>query len=115
MSKLNIYLLTAIIGAYLSQMNKDNSKTKLRSLKPKSSEKKKEDTQQFKLLQTLYTDSPSNNYYYTTLYLTDKKIKQTYLIDTGLETMTSVCSPCDDCGKQKTNYYELSKKKQIMN
>ena len=110
MLKLNIYLLIVLISVYLSQINKDISKIKLRSLNPKSSDQKK-DWQKSKLFQTLYTDSPSNNYYYTTLYITDKKIKQTYLIDTGLEAMTSVCSPCDDCGKQKTNYYELSGKK----
>ena len=111
MPKLNIYCIVLIISFYLSQIDKSNLEIALRSLKPKSSNKKNSDSQQFKLLQTLYTDSPSNNYYYTILYLTDKQVKQTYIIDTGIETMTSLCAPCEYCGKQKTNYYDLSSKK----
>jgi hypothetical protein len=73
---------------------------------------KKEDTnQKYKLLQTLYTDSISNNYYYTTLYIGDKKAKQTYLIDTGTAVMSSPCVQSPSCGKHKTHYLDESDKK----
>ena len=36
-----------------------------------------------KILQTVYSDSFSKNFYYTTLYLGDQKVRQTYIIDTG--------------------------------
>ena len=35
-----------------------------------------------KLLQTVYSDSFSKNYYYTTLYVGHNRVKQTYIIDT---------------------------------
>ena len=64
-----------------------------------------------KLLQTLYSDSFSNNFYYTTLYISDRKIKQTYMVDTSSSIMSSPCAPCEYCGKHKTNYYDFVKKK----
>ena len=64
-----------------------------------------------KLLQTLYSDSYSNNYYYTTLYIGPNKIKQTFLIDTSNAILSSPCRACEDCGKQKKNYYDQSNKK----
>ena len=109
MSKFRLFFLIFIINVCFSQ--KINSENKLRSLKPKPP-KKEETIQQTKLLQTLYSDSYSNNYYYTTLYVGDKQIKQTYIIDTGIATMSSPCAPCEYCGKQKTNYYDLSNKKE---
>ena len=57
------------------------------------------------LLQTVYSDSFSKNYYYTTLYVGDKRVKQKYLLDTGSAIMSSPCSPCDECGQQKNNYF----------
>ena len=108
MSKFELFFLIIIINACLSQ--KINSENKLSSLKPKPP--KKEKIQQTKLLQTLYSDSYSNNYYYTTLYVGDKQIKQTYIIDTGIATMSSPCASCEYCGKKKTNYYDLSNKKE---
>ena len=60
-----------------------------------------------KIFQTLYSDSPSNNYYYTTLYLGRNLTKQTYLIDTDIETLSSPCKKCTFCGKNKTNYYYI--------
>ena len=58
-----------------------------------------------KLLQTVYSDSFSKNYYYTTLYVGDKKVKQTYILDTGSAIMSSPCAPCEECGSHKNNYF----------
>ena len=55
-----------------------------------------------KLLQTVYSYS---NYYYTTLYVGDQKVKQTYILDTGSAIMSSPCSPCSECGEHKNNYF----------
>ena len=66
---------------------------------------------QTKLLQTLFIDSSSKNYYYTTLYIGEKKIKQTYLIDTGTNIFSSPCAPCDNCGKHKNNYFDPRNRK----
>ena len=58
-----------------------------------------------KLLQTVYSDSFSKNFYYTTLYLGDQKVRQTYIIDTGSSLMSSPCAPCENCGQHKRPYY----------
>ena len=58
-----------------------------------------------KILQTVYSDSFSKNFYYTTLYIGDNKVRQTYIIDTGSSLMSSPCSPCPDCGQHKNAYY----------
>ena len=58
-----------------------------------------------KLLQTVYSDSFSKNYYYTTLYVGNNKVRQTYLIDTGSSIMASPCSPCSECGQHKNPFY----------
>ena len=58
-----------------------------------------------KLLQTVYSDSFSKNYYYTTLYVGQDKVRQTYIIDTGSSIMSSPCSPCEQCGSHKRAYY----------
>ena len=113
MSKLNLYLLICILSLYLSQNEETTYENTLRLLASKAkekSQKKAEDSKQSaKLLQTLYSDSYSNNFYYTTLYISDKQIKQTYLIDTGSSIMSSPCAPCEYCGKQKNNYFDASK------
>ena len=58
-----------------------------------------------KILQTVYSDSFSKNFYYTTLYVGHNKVRQTYLIDTGSTIMASPCSPCPDCGQHKNPFY----------
>ena len=61
-----------------------------------------------KLLQTVYSDSFSKNYYYTTLYVGHNRVKQTYIIDTTSSIMASPCAPCEECGKHKNPvYYDL--------
>ena len=58
-----------------------------------------------KILQTLYSDSPSNNYYYTVLYVSKNYTKLTYLIDTELDVMSSPCHRCYHCNRNKTIYF----------
>ena len=58
-----------------------------------------------KILQTVYSDSFSKNFYYTTLYIGDQKVRQTFIIDTGSSIMSSPCSPCKDCGEHKRPFY----------
>lgn len=113
MSIIKLYTLIFIINISLFQLEEINinSQTKLRVLKPRPAPKE-EPKQNTKILQTLYSDSYSKNYY-TTLFLTDKKIKQTYLIDTGIATMTSPCTTCEKCGSQKKNFYEFPNQKAI--
>lgn len=113
MSKI-IFISFLLINICLSQIGEVIPEKQLRSLKPKKAEpapKVEDKKQEFKLFQTLYSDSFSNNYYYATLYIGPKQIKQTYIIDTGTATMSSPCAPCDECGKHKTNYYEELEKK----
>ena len=63
-----------------------------------------------KLLQTVYLDSFSKNYYYTTLYVGDKRAKQIYIIDTGSSIMASPCCPCSKCGQHKNPiYYDINR------
>ena len=58
-----------------------------------------------KILQTVYSDSFSKNFYYTTLYIGDQKVRQTFIIDTASSIMSSPCSPCKDCGEHKRPFY----------
>ena len=93
-----------------------NQEYNLRSLKPTpifNSSSKDSNSLKFhsKLLQTVYSDSYSKNYYYTTIYIGSQKVKQTYLIDTGSSLMSSPCKPCSECGAKKTNYYYSPLKK----
>ena len=61
-----------------------------------------------KLLQTVYSDSFSKNYYYTTLYVGHKRVRQSYIIDTTSSIMASPCAPCEECGKHKSPiYYDI--------
>ena len=113
---LKILLSIFLLNEYLAQekLKEINSENNLRSLIPTiflnaSSIDLKLHT---KLLQTVYSESFSKNYYYTTLYIGPNKIKQTYILDTGSSIMSSPCAPCDKCGPHKNNYYnsELPKK-----
>ena len=57
------------------------------------------------MIQSIYTDSASNNYYYTILYIGRNLIRQAYLIDTDIDTLSSPCMSCFFCNRNKTNYY----------
>ena len=104
MKIINLCLFIIILNIFLSKKEIGSTENVFRSLEEKNKPKAKAGDsakQNSKLLQTLYSDSYSNNYYYTTLYISDKQIKQTYLIDTGSAIMSSPCAPCENCGKQK--------------
>ena len=108
MSKPKCHLIFFLISLSLAQINLEE---KLLSLKPKNLKDSSSNKVQTKLLQTLFTDSSSNNYYYTTLYIGEKRIKQTYLIDTGTNIFSSPCAPCENCGEYKNNYFDPKNKK----
>ena len=109
-----VYLI--INGGFAKTNEEFNSKHFFRSLKPTpilDSKTKNVNSLKLhsKLLQTLYSDSYSNNYYYTTLYIGPNKVKQTYLIDTTNAILSSPCGACEDCGKYKKSYYDHLNKK----
>ena len=56
------------------------------------------------MIQSIYTDSASNNYYYTILYIGRYLIRQSYLIDTDIDTLSSPCMNCYYCNRNKTNF-----------
>ena len=117
-SFLKIFLITIILNTYLSQIEKEDiiQQNHLRSLRPTpilntSTQYAASLKLHSKLLQTVYSESFSKNYYYTTLYVGPNRVKQTYVIDTGSSIMSSPCSPCKDCGQHKYNYYSVPNKK----
>ena len=113
-----IFLISMILNIYLSQLEKEDviQENHLRSLRPtpllNSSTKNAASLKlHSKLLQTVYSESFSKNYYYTTLYIGADKVKQTYVIDTGNSIMSSPCAPCEECNKNRRNYYNILPKK----
>ena len=56
----------------------------------------------------LYGNSNKIFYYYTNLYIGEKKEKQTYIIDTGSSITTSPCSLCEKCGKHLNSPFQIS-------
>ena len=105
MSKLKLYIFILILNLCFTKKKAGNNQTVATT-----NNENKSVQPQAKLLQTLYSDSYSNNYYYATLYISDKQVKQTYMIDTGSPIMSSPCGPCEYCGKHKTNYFDFNKK-----
>jgi cell division protein FtsL len=111
---LNIFLLILSFSNILTQ-NEERNKDLHRSLLPNpilNSTTKGTASLKLhsKLLQTVYSDSYSKNFYYTTLYVGDNKVRQTYVIDTGSTIMASPCSPCAECGTHKNPfYYDLNR------
>ena len=113
-----LFLFTIIIKIYFTQLEPEEiiSGNHLRSLKPtdilnSTSQYASSLKLHSKLLQTVYSESFSKNYYYTTLYVGQNRKKQTYVIDTGSSIMSSPCSPCPDCAQHKRNYYHTFNKK----
>ena len=112
------FLITIAIKAYFTQLDQKQiiSENHFRSLNPtpmfnSSSQLATELKLHSKILQTVYSESFSKNYYYTTLYIGQNRVKQTYIIDTGISIMSSPCSPCEECAKHKRNYYLIFNKK----
>jgi len=100
------FLLILSIKLYLSQNLFDNHRSLIpHPLYNTSGKHIKTLKIHSKLLQTVYSDSFSKNYYYTSLYIGHNKVRQTYILDTGSSIMSSPCSPCPDCGVNKNPYY----------
>ena len=110
------FFFSVLINMYNSQINDSNEElNKLRSLSPSPSLNISEkDASQlrfhYKLSQTVYSDIPSQHLYFTTLYITENKRKQRYLIDTTSDIMSSTCNPEPGLNPQKTNYIFYSNK-----
>ena len=103
----NKFLIILLISLMSAQEELDRE---LRSLKPTpllNSQTKNAASLKFhsKILQSVYSESYSKNYYYTSLYVGHNKVRQTYLIDTGSSLMASPCSPCPKCGQHKKSFY----------
>ena len=106
---LKISMIYIFLHLYNSQICENSNNNIMRQLSQKtpinSLEEESISLPPSNLLQTLYSDSPSNNYYYTTLYIGKNRVRQTYLVDTEVETVSSPCAPCQYCGQKKTNYF----------
>ena len=90
MLKMKIFQIIIFLKICFSQIKVITSENELRSLSPKSADKvvKNEDIEDYKLLQTLYSDSYSNNYYYLT-------IQTTYLMqDKPRRLLSNINVPC---------------------
>ena len=61
-----------------------------------------------KSISPLYGNSKELFYYYTNLYIGEKKEKQTYIIDTGSSVTTSPCSLCENCGTHLNSPFQIS-------
>ena len=113
------FLFSLIINLYISQKIDSNEQIKkLRSLEPVSSNNNSKTVTntdipnknfQIKLSQTLFSDETSKNYYFTTLYIGENKIKQIYLIDTSSDIMSSTCYSEAGINPQKNNYIYQNK------
>ena len=114
MSKFRIFLTITFLKICFTEIKEISCEKELRLLEAKSADEastKKTDNQDYKILQTLYSDSFSLNYYYTTLYIGKNKVKQTFIVDTGTAMMSSPCVPCEYCGANRTYYFENIEKK----
>ena len=104
------FLFSLIINSYISQINDANKENyNLRSLEANPilnvTTKDAGDLKfHYQLSQTVYTEPFAKNYYFTTLYITENKVRQTYLIDTGSDIMSSSCKPEPGLGSSKSNF-----------
>ena len=97
---LRIFIFSFLYHCYLSQQCDNSNINRLRHLKEKK-------IYYPRILQTLYSDSPSNNYYYTELYVGRNLTRQTYLIDTEIDTISSPCHRCFFCNRNKSNAFYI--------
>ena len=104
------FLFSLIINSYISQINDANKENyNLRSLEANPilnvTTKDAGDLKfHYQLSQTVYTEPFAKNYYFTTLYITENKVRQTYLIDTGSDIMSSSCKAEPGLGSTKNNF-----------
>ena len=79
---LNLYIFFLIFQRYIFQIYNTSNITNISFQqdlnKSENISRRKEKPM---IIQTIYSDSISNNYYYTILYLSKYLIKQTYLIE----------------------------------
>ena len=103
------FFLSLLINLYISQIyDLDDEMAKLRSLENNplyniSSKDAEALKFHFQLSQTVYSD-PLSKHYFTTIYIGENRIKQTYLIDTASDIMSSKCSSQSGLDNQKQNY-----------
>ena len=103
------FFLSLLINLYISQIyDRDDEMAKLRSLENNplyniSSKDAEALKFHFQLSQTVYSD-PLSKHYFTTIYIGENRIKQTYLIDTASDIMSSKCSSQSGLDNQKQNY-----------
>lgn len=110
------FFFSLIINSYISQIQDiEIDKSNLRSLVPNpllnDSTKDASNLRfHYQLKETVYSDPLNKNYFFTTLYISETKKRQTYLIDTGSGIMSTTCNPEPGLNPQKTNYvYEQNK------
>ena len=48
-------------------------------------------------------------YYFTNLYFGTPLQKQSLIVDTGSDVLTSPCKKCDTCGSHLNNFFDSSK------
>jgi hypothetical protein len=116
MSKgIQIFLFSLLINIYISEIYDSNEQIlKLRNLQQSTSKNISIPVAQnkipnIKLGQTVHSTENPQNYYFTTLYIGDNKIKQRYLIDTSSDLMSSTCYPEIGLNPQKNNYIYQNK------
>ena len=95
---LKIYIFCILLHFYLFKQSHNANKYNIRQLQIKQPNNPK-------ILQTLYSDSPSNNYYYTVLYMGRNLTRRTYLIDTGIDVLSAPCGRCLHCNENHKNYF----------
>ena len=104
------FFFSLIINSYISQnIDPKEDKEKIRFLDSKLFQNISQKDAiklkfHYKLGQTVYTDLLFKNYYFTTLYITDSKKRQTYLIDTGSDIMSSSCKQEPGINPLKNNF-----------
>ena len=105
------FFFSLIINSYISQnndLNEENSKFRFLASNNLFHNISQKDAMKlkfhYKLSQTVYTDLLSKNYYFTTFYITESKRRQTYLIDTGSDIMSSTCQFQPNLNSFKNNY-----------
>jgi len=116
---LKIYIFSIIFQTYLFQSYNSTNNLTFPNITFNISNTSNNNTikrnQSTSMIQSIYTDSVSNNYYYTILYIGRNLKRQSYLIDTDIDTLSSPCMSCYFCNRNKTNFYfyPIKNKKRI--
>ena len=100
---LRIFIFSILFQTNIFQLNDNSTNTSIGQLTGKK-------IYHQKLLQTLYSDSISNNYYYAVLYLGRNISRQTFLIDTEIDTISSPCHRSFFCNNNKSFFLNSSRR-----